>query len=174
MQLHIEPKEIVDAYSTPIVQQTSFWSKVKERSGITSCAFEFAVRNSDLYNNVGGYSYTQADFILFFQQLNREDYVAYVPYGPEIEPSQENQGQFLEELTESLRSYLPKHCIALRYDLNWQSHWCNKEDFDEEGHWIGLPPNIYHQLGCWDYPLEEDKYNYFAAREMNMQGYYQQ
>lgn len=46
MQLHIEPKEIVDAYSTPIVQQTSFWSKVKERSGITSCAFEFAVRNS--------------------------------------------------------------------------------------------------------------------------------
>lgn len=108
----------MDAYSTPIVQQTSFWSKVKERSGITSCAFEFAVRNSDLYNNVGGYSYTQADFILFFQQLNREDYVAYVPYGPEIEPSQENQGQFLEELTESLRSYLPKHCIALRYDLN--------------------------------------------------------
>ena len=86
----------MDAYSTPIVQQTSFWSKVKERSGITSCAFEFAVRNSDLYNNVGGYSYTQADFILFFQQLNREDYVAYVPYGPEIEPSQENQGQFLD------------------------------------------------------------------------------
>lgn len=86
MQLHIEPKEIVDAYSTPIVQQTSFWSKVKVRSGITSRAFEFAVRNSDLYNNVGGYSYTQADFILFFQ----------------------------------------------------------------------------------------DKYNYFAAREMNMQGYYQQ
>lgn len=146
MQLHIEPKEIVDAYSTPIVQQTSFWSKVKERSGITSCAFEFAVRNSDLYNNVGGYSYTQADFILFFQQLNREDYVAYVPYGPEIEPSQENQGQFLEELTESLRSYLPKHCIALRYDLNWQSHWCNKEDFDEEGHWIGLPQKEFQEI----------------------------
>ena len=68
MQLHIEPKEIRDAYSTPIVQQTSFGSKVKERSGITSRAFEFAVRN---------------------------------------------------------------------------------------------------------YPLEEDKYNYFTAREMNMQGYYQ-
>ena len=29
-----------------------------------------------------------------------------------------------------------------------------------------------HQLGCWDYPIEEDKYNYFSACEMNMQGYY--
>ena len=31
MHLKIEPKKVVDAYSTPIVQQTSFWSKVKER-----------------------------------------------------------------------------------------------------------------------------------------------
>lgn len=156
MQLHIEPKEIVDAYSTPIVQQTSFWSKVKERSGITSRAFEFAVRNSDLYNNVGGYSYTQADFILFFQQLNREDYVAYVPYGPEIEPSQENQGQFLDMFGIS-PSPNPAHPMYGLYKF--------KQGFGGE---------IYHQLGCWDYPLEEDKYNYFAAREMNMQGYYQQ
>lgn len=146
MHLHIEPKEIMDAYSTPIVQQTSFWSKVKERSGIPSRAFEFSVRNSDLYSGMGGYSYTQADFILFFQHLNREDYVAYVPYGPEIEPSQENQGQFLEELSESLRSYLPKHCVALRYDLNWESHWCGADDFDADGHWIGLPKKEFQEL----------------------------
>ena len=37
--------------------------------------------------------------------------------GPETEPSKENQGQFLEELSESIRPYLPKHCIALMYDL---------------------------------------------------------
>lgn len=47
MNLKIKPKEIIDAYSTPIVQQTSFWSKVKERLGMNSCAFEFAVRNND-------------------------------------------------------------------------------------------------------------------------------
>ena len=139
MYLKIEPKEIVDAYSTPIVQQTSFWSKVKERLGLSSCAFEFAVRNSDIYANVGGYSYTHADFIMFFQYLNARDYVAYIPYGPEIEPSEEFQGLFLEELSESLRPYLPDHCIALRYDLNWQSHWCRPEDYDEEGNWKGLP-----------------------------------
>ena len=118
MTLEIEPKEIVDVYSTPIIQQTSFWSKVKKRQGVQSGAFEFKVRNSDIYVNVGGYSHTLADFLMFFQHLNSEDYIAYLPYGPEIEPSEENQGNFLEELSEILRSYLPKNCVALRYDLN--------------------------------------------------------
>ena len=33
---------------------------------------------------------------MFYQYLNNEDYVAYVPYGPEIEPSEDRQGEFLE------------------------------------------------------------------------------
>lgn len=57
--------------------------------------------------------YTQADFIMFFQYLNREDYIAYLPYGPEIEPSEENQGIFLEELSESLR-LSPKHWSTVK------------------------------------------------------------
>ena len=61
-----------------------------------SCAFEYSVRNSDLYDGVGGVSRTNADFIMFYQYLNNEDYVTYVPYGPEIEPSEDRQGEFLE------------------------------------------------------------------------------
>lgn len=61
-----------------------------------SCAFEYSVRNSDLYDGVGDFSRTNADFIIFYQYLNNEDYVAYVPYGPEIEPSEDRQGEFLE------------------------------------------------------------------------------
>ena len=49
MQLTVEPKDVSDAYSTPIVQQTSFWSRVKANLGMRSKAFEFSVRNSDLY-----------------------------------------------------------------------------------------------------------------------------
>lgn len=41
-----------------------------------SCAFEYSVRNSDLYDSVGGFSRTNADFIMFYQYLNNEDYVA--------------------------------------------------------------------------------------------------
>lgn len=61
-----------------------------------SCAFEYSVRNSDLYDGVGGFSHTNADFIMFYQYLNDEDHVAYVPYGPESEPSEDRQGEFLE------------------------------------------------------------------------------
>lgn len=146
MEIQIEPKQIIDAYSTPIVQQTSFWSKVKERLGLVSSAYEFKVRNRDIYEGVGGFSCTNADFILFFQYLNQEDYLAYVPYGPEVEPSENNQGAFLEELSEILKSYLPKNCIALRYDLNWESHWCKEEDFDENGTWIGLPKSEFQEI----------------------------
>lgn len=146
MEIQIEPKQIIDAYSTPIVQQTSFWSKVKERLGLFSSAYEFKVRNRDIYEGVGGFSCTYADFILFFQYLNQEDYLAYVPYGPEVEPSENNQGAFLEELSEILKSYLPKNCIALRYDLNWESHWCKEEDFDEDGTWIGLPKSEFQEI----------------------------
>lgn len=146
MEIQIEPKQIIDAYSTPIVQQTSFWSKVKERLGLFSSAYEFKVRNRDIYEGVGGFSCTNADFILFFQYLNQEDYLAYVPYDPEVEPSENNQGAFLEELSEILKSYLPKNCIALRYDLNWESHWCKEEDFDEDGTWIGLPKSEFQEI----------------------------
>ncbi|MGN1210113.1 MAG: lipid II:glycine glycyltransferase FemX [Candidatus Cryptobacteroides sp.] len=146
MYICVEPKDVVDAYSTPILQQTSFWSKVKARLGLESRAFEFSVRNSDIYSNVGGYSYTNADLIMFFQHINSEDYIAYIPYGPETEPSKENQGQFLEELSESIRPYLPKHCVALRYDLNWESHWCEAENFDENGDWLGLPKKVFQEI----------------------------
>lgn len=146
MNIKLAPKEIIYTYSTPIVQQTSFWSKVKEKLGMNSCAFEFSVRNSDIYSEVGGFSYTNADFVMFYQYLNDRDYLAYIPYGPETEPSECNQGVFLEELSEMLKSYLPKHCIALRYDLNWESHWCREEDFDRGGNWIGLPKKEFQEI----------------------------
>lgn len=167
MILEVEPKEIIDAYSTPIIQQTSFWSKVKQRHGINSKAFEFKVRSSELYLNVGGYSYTRGDFIMFFQRLNAEDYIAYFPYGPEIEPSEENQGRFLEELSETLRSYLPKHCIALRYDLNWESHWCKENDFDDNGVLKRLPDKTFQEFhlnyGTCNWNLKKSNNNILPA-----------
>lgn len=163
----LEPKKIGDIYDTPIIQQTSFWSKVKQRLGVDSMAFDFRIRNSDLYLDVGGYSYTQTDAILFFQELNAQECVAYFPYGPEVEPSEENQGRFLEELSESLRPHLPKGCIALRYDLNWQSHWCKDADFDENGIWIGSPEKSVQEFqlnfGTQNWNLKKSNSNILPA-----------
>jgi lipid II:glycine glycyltransferase (peptidoglycan interpeptide bridge formation enzyme) len=146
MDLSIERKHISDVYDTPIVQQTSFWSKVKKKQGLQSLAFDFKARNRELYEGVGGCSYTRADLLMFLQYVNRNDCLAYVPYGPEIEPSEENQGHFLEELSEQLRSYLPKGCLGIRYDLNWRSHWAKTENYNEDGTWLGAPEKELQEL----------------------------
>jgi len=146
MVLNLEKKGILDVYDTPIVQQTPYWSLVKDKQGVQSLAFDFTVRNKELYNNVGGFSCSQADFLMFVQYLNRDKYIVYLPYGPELEPSEEHQGEFIEELSESLKSYLPEGCVMIRYDLNWRSHWSSPDNYDENGIWMGAPEKNFQEF----------------------------
>lgn len=37
---------------------------------------------------------------------------------------------------------------------------------------MGFGGEMFHQLGCWDYPIDNEKYQYLIASELNMQGYY--
>ena len=94
MHISLEKKSIVDVYDTPIIQQTSFWSQVKKKQGLKSLAFDYKVRNRDLYLNGDSYSCTQADFLMFVQQLNANDCVVYVPYGPENRTLRRKSGVF--------------------------------------------------------------------------------
>jgi lipid II:glycine glycyltransferase (peptidoglycan interpeptide bridge formation enzyme) len=36
----------------------------------------------------------------------------------------------------------------------------------------GFGGNQYHTLGCWDYPLDHNKYQYLNTMEMSSQGYH--
>lgn len=36
----------------------------------------------------------------------------------------------------------------------------------------GFGGELYHRMGCWDYPLDENDYESCAAAEMNSQGYH--
>src|SRR5690606_39148841 len=104
-----------------------YWSEVKHTLGIQSSAFDFKVHNAKIYTRPPSNAFTVADFLVLQLPLDNVYSLAYVPYGPEIEPSEELQGSFLEELSENLRPYLPAGCVAIRYDLAWQSHW-SKDD----------------------------------------------
>ncbi|WP_071144885.1 lipid II:glycine glycyltransferase FemX [Bacteroides ihuae] len=146
MYIDICEKDTKEIYDSPIVQQTAFWSEAKSHLGVETRAFDFKVRNRDIYTDVGGYSCTCADFLILHKPLNRQYSIAYVPYGPEIEPSEENQGCFLEEISETIRPYLPKDCIAIRYDLSWQSHWCDEDFFNDKGIWKGPPEKKFQEL----------------------------
>lgn len=142
MLTDIHPKAVENLNHTPIVQQTSYWSAVKSELGYLTIAIEFKSSKADIYGDQFGDETIHADLLVIIQQIDAQHCVAYVPYGPEIEPNEEKQGAFLEELSESLRPFLPSNCMLIRYDLHWESYWSNDSNyFDQHGHWDG-PPEI--------------------------------
>lgn len=147
-------KDLDEVFESPIIQQTAFWSEVKKKLGVQSMAFNFKGSRQDLFESATDKDSIVSDLLVVNQPLDRHHSVAYVPYGPEIEPMESVQGIFLEELSEALKSYLPANCIAIRYDLFWQSYWAGDSDFyDPKGHWAGPP----------DKSIQEIRFNYGTA-----------
>ncbi len=146
MLTDVHLKETIDLYRTPIVQQTAFWSRVKSKLGFKSIAINFKSGKSDLFHSESP-EIIHSDILVILQQIDSAHTIAYVPYGPELEPDEELQGEFLEELSECLRSFLPQNCILIRYDLSWQSYWAkSEENFDKNGIWKGPPENRMQEI----------------------------
>lgn len=138
-------KDIVELYKTSIVQQTAFWSIVKKRVGQNSIALNFRSKKSHLYDDIITDSSVNSDILVIIQMVNSTDCIAYVPYGPELEPKNEVQGVFLEELSECIRSILPKNCFMIRYDLCWESFWAADSSFVDNNHNVIDEPSIMSQ-----------------------------
>ena len=140
-------KNIEDAYRTSIVQQTAFWSEVKRKLGMNTAAIDFKVKKNKLLRDPADNSSMNCDVLIIIRRLDNNNSIAYVPYGPEIEPEEQRQGIFLEELSEILRSYLPGDCIMVRYDLAWESYWAKEPDyFGTDGIWLGPPGNFVQEI----------------------------
>ena len=135
-------KELV---KTPIVQQTAFWSEVKKNLGVESLAFDFRVRENPA-SNVLSAGNTASDILVLISRVGKDSSIAYVPYGPEYEPSPEEQGIFLEELSECIREFLPGNCLMIRYDLFWESVWANDPDYNNNGVWLGPPDKDFQEI----------------------------
>jgi lipid II:glycine glycyltransferase (peptidoglycan interpeptide bridge formation enzyme) len=143
MQIEIEPKHIDSIESTSILQQTSFWAKVKQKQGCQPKAFDIMIKSKDLELKTDtdkAIRHAADDMLVLMYHLNSKRQLAYIPYGPILEPKQEIQGPYLEELSETIRTCLPGNTILIRYDLRWESHWSDDENrYNEENNWIGPP-----------------------------------
>lgn len=78
------------------------------------------------------------------------------------------------------------------YALQWEAIKLSKEKGCTEYDMFGISPNadnshklcglykykigfggeIFHSLGCWDYPIDIDKYNLFKSMEFKSQGFH--
>jgi hypothetical protein len=147
MEVQVTSKITKEIRKKSILQQSAFWAEVKRKQGICSKAFDIKINASDLYVSTRKQNYVVDDLLILFQKIGDGLCLGYVPYGPIIKPSEENQGLFLEELSESMRPFLPNNCIALRYDLLWESPWAKDDSyFDATGRWIGPPARVNQEL----------------------------
>lgn len=140
MLLEVRPKKKEGVRTGPLLQQTSFWGKVKELQGCTAKAFDVRIWDEDHPLQGSSVANAVTDILVIFRSVGRGGLVAHVPYGPEFEPPEELQGHFLEELSEALRPHLPTGCLCIRYDLPWESPWAADSDcYDSQGDWLGPP-----------------------------------
>ncbi len=138
----VHHKNPEDLYLTPIVQQTSFWHSLKKTMGVNSLAVNYKAKNLQPGSSNDVAFGVVSDLLVTFQRISNHNYIAYIPYGPELEPEEGDRGTFLEELSECLRPFLPKGCVAIRYDLFWESFWANEDDrYSSDGWWLG-PPDV--------------------------------
>jgi len=142
MYLTIEPKPTEYLHKRTVLPQTSYWAKVKEKQGYKPIAFTFTPDHEFTKKY-----YSQDDILVIIRKIGNKGSIAYVPYGPDIDLPEEKQGSLLEELSESLRPYLPHDCIFIRYDLVWASPWQNDEDcYTDSGVWLGPPDTRLQEL----------------------------
>lgn len=122
MNISVDRKPLRCLYNTPLLHQTYFWSQVKENQGFEAQAYELKVRAQGQLS-----AFYSDDMLILLHPISRDSQIAYVPYGPALTPQSGLEGEFLEELSETVRPMLPESCIMLRYDLPWKSPWEEEE-----------------------------------------------
>lgn len=150
MHIDIEPKYTEQIKPAAVPQQTAFWAKVKENLGYETRAFDIRVPQSDIKINGPASNHTKQvtdDLLVVMQQVGADQQVAYIPYGPLLNPDEDFRGLYLEELSESIRPFLPSNTILIRYDLIWESPWAEDENrFNEREDWLGPPEPHYQEM----------------------------
>lgn len=130
MQVTLTPKRARHVVPTPILQQTGYWSRLKQKQGRHTKAFDISINNAT----------PDGDMVVVLRHIGEDAVMAYVPFGPELLPEAEKRGVWLEELSEQMRPHLPGNCIFIRYDLPWRSPWADEPDrYTGNARWKGPP-----------------------------------
>ncbi len=117
MIFSLAKKDVEELKTTNILPQTPFWGRVKSKQGFTPTGFELTVSRNLLDNNAKRHEKKEDDILVLIKYIDNNSCYAYVPYGPKIEPELENQGVFLEHLSETIKSQL----IEQRPNISQQS-----------------------------------------------------
>lgn len=136
MDLRVLSKPVTSLMKTRLLQQTTFWSQVKNRLGWKTLAFDLEVDHLPF-----------GDVLIMVKDVGSGRSIAYSPFGPEHVPEGEARGLYLSALSSELRASLGAPCIFVRWDLPWISPYAEEEDrFDDHGNWLGPPETRLREL----------------------------
>ncbi|MGM0402940.1 MAG: lipid II:glycine glycyltransferase FemX, partial [Thermodesulfobacteriota bacterium] len=142
MQVALKPKKTRRVLPTPYLQQTAYWSRLKQKQGRRTAAFDILVDAAGRSGDMSGHAAADGDMLVVLRPIAHNVTMAYVPFGPELLPDEEMRGVWLEELSEQMRPHLPDNCLFVRYDLPWRSPWADEPDrYTENERWKG-PPKV--------------------------------
>jgi len=136
VDVRVLPKPVNYLMATRLVQQTSFWSRVKKWLGWKVFAFDIEADGSH-----------SGDVLILLRDMEGGGTLAYSPFGPEKLPDDERRGEYLAALSLELRPHLGPSCLFIRWDLPWISPYAREEDrYDDEGFWLGPPETRLREL----------------------------
>ncbi|MCJ8500492.1 lipid II:glycine glycyltransferase FemX [Desulfatitalea alkaliphila] len=115
MEMQLAPKRVAKLHPTDILFQTPYWGRVKRQLGCRALAFD--IEDPDR---------PRGDLLVLIQSCGEHGSVAYVPQGPEVGPSPENYGTYLESLSEVLAPHVDDDVVCIRYDLPWESQYAEE------------------------------------------------
>ena len=136
MDVQLSPKPATKLIATRLLQQTTFWSKVKSRLGWSVLACDMKVDGIP-----------SGDLLLLQREVSPGVSIAYAPFGPELLPDNDQRGLYLSVLSSELKELLDPSCMFIRWDLPWESPYSEDEDrFDDKGNWLGPPETRLREL----------------------------
>lgn len=89
--------------------QSALWAEYKGRTGQEPHAFRVTYREETFH------------LLVLLSRIAEKRYAGYLPWAPNLQVYEEEQGALLEKLGESLRAHLPEGTVYLRFDLPWES-----------------------------------------------------
>jgi lipid II:glycine glycyltransferase (peptidoglycan interpeptide bridge formation enzyme) len=136
VDVRVLPKPVTALMATRLLQQTTFWSHVKNRLGWKALAFDIEADASP-----------SGDVLVLLRDAGGGRQIAYSPFGPEKLPDGERRGEYLAALSSELEAFLGPSCIFIRWDLPWTSPYAEEADrFDDDGYWLGPPETRLREL----------------------------
>lgn len=136
MDVRVLRKPAGSLVATRLVQQTTYWSRVKRRLGWSTLAFDIEADGQP-----------SGDVLILLRDVGGGAAIAYSPFGPERLADGDRRGEYLAALSSELRRELGPACLFIRWDLPWRSPYADDEDrYDADGVWLGPPETRLREL----------------------------